>query len=77
MRVLKKLKAFEVSPVFIGAGNDTQTLAIKSEGEEPEPEVEQEVKTESETEEVGNESGVDPADMKLLIEIIALEAKNE
>lgn len=77
VRVLKKLKTFEVSPVFIGAGNDTQTLAIKSEGEEPEPEVEQEVKTESETEEVGNESGVDPADMKLLIEIIALEAKHE
>ena len=77
VRFLEDLDVFEVSPVMIGAGNDTQTLAIKSEGEKPEPEVEQEVKTESETEEVGNESGVDPADMKLLIEIIALEAKNE
>jgi HK97 family phage prohead protease len=77
VRVLKKLKAFEVSPVFIGAGNDTQTLNIKSEGVEPEPEMEQEVKTESETVEIGNESGVDPADVKLLIDIIALEAENE
>lgn len=78
VRVLKRLKTFEVSPVFIGAGNDTQTLTIKSSAENAEPVVEQEVKTESETvEEIGNESGVDPADMKLLIEIIALEAKNE
>ena len=78
VRVLKKLKTFEISPVFIGAGNNTQTLAIKSEGEEPEPEVESEVKTESETvEEIGNESGVDPADVKFLLDIIALEAKNE
>lgn len=77
VRVLKKLKTFEVSPVFIGAGNGTQTLAIKSEGEEPEPEVESEIKSESETVEVGNESGVDPADVKLLIDIIALEAENE
>lgn len=77
VRVLKKLKTFEVSPVFIGAGNNTQTLAIKSEGDKPEPIVEQEVKSESETVEVGNESGVDPADLKLFIEIIALEAKHE
>jgi len=78
VRILKKMTVFEVSPVFIGAGNDTQTLAIKSEGEEPEPEVESEVKTESETvEEIGNESGVDPADVKFLLDIIALEAKNE
>lgn len=77
VRVLKKLKTFEVSPVFIGAGNDTQTLTIKSEGVEPEPELEQEVKTESETVEIGNESCVDPADVKLLIDIIALEAENE
>jgi HK97 family phage prohead protease len=77
VRILKKMTVFEVSPVFIGAGNDTQTLTIKSEGVEPEPELEQEVKTESETVEIGNESGVDPADVKLLIDIIALEAENE
>ena len=77
VRVLKKLKTFEISPVFIGAGNNTQTLTIKSEVTEPGFIVEQEVKTESETVEVGNESGVDPADVKLLIEIIALEAEHE
>lgn len=77
VRILKKMRVYEVSPVFIGAGNNTQTLAIKSEGDKPEPVVEQEVKSESETVEVGNESGVDPADVKLLLDIIALEAKHE
>lgn len=77
VRVLKKLKTFEVSPVFIGAGNDTQTLTIKMAVEMADQITESEDKTESETVESGNESRVDPADMKLLIEIIALEAKNE
>ena len=75
VRVLKKLKTFEVSPVFIGAGNNTQTLAIKSE-DDSSLDVEPEIEVESETVEVGNESDVDSADIKLLIEILALEGKD-
>ena len=75
VRVLKKLKTFEVSPVFIGAGNNTQTLAIKSE-DDTLLDVEPEIEVESETVEVGNESDVDSADIKLLIEILALEGKD-
>jgi HK97 family phage prohead protease len=75
VRVLKKLKTFEVSPVFIGAGNNTQTLAIKSE-DDSSLDMEPEIEVESETVEVGNESDVDSADIKLLIEILALEGKD-
>ena len=75
VRVLKKLKTFEVSPVFIGAGNNTQTLAIRSE-DDSSLDVEPEIEVESETVEVGNESDVDSADIKLLIEILALEGKD-
>jgi len=75
VRVLKKPKTFEVSPVFIGAGNNTQTLAIKSE-DDSSLDVEPEIEVESETVEVGNESDVDSADIKLLIEILALEGKD-
>ena len=74
VRILKRLKTFEISPVFIGAGNNTQTLAIKSGGDAPLTE-EPETETESETVKSGNESGSDPTDVKLLIEILELEEK--
>jgi HK97 family phage prohead protease len=82
VRVLKKLKTFEVSPVFIGVGNNTQTLAIKGEddfskGEDDSSlDMEPEIEVESEADNVGNESDVDSADIKLLIEILALEGKD-
>jgi HK97 family phage prohead protease len=37
-RVLKKLKVHEVSPVLLGAGVDTRTLAVKDRGEEKDDE---------------------------------------
>lgn len=36
-RILKKLKTYEVSPVFRGAGVNTQTLAVKDKRENPTP----------------------------------------
>ncbi len=84
VRILKKVKAFEVSPVFLGAGNSTQTLAIKSDkqsldepDENPDSQTETENDNESKAEELkseivkeGDDSGVDPVDMKFLIETI-------
>lgn len=40
-RVLKKLKTYEVSPVFRGAGINTQTLAVKEQKPEDAPAVEE------------------------------------
>jgi hypothetical protein len=40
LRILQKLAAFEVSPVIVGAGIGTQTLALKSEGGAPEEDAE-------------------------------------
>lgn len=77
IRILKKLKTFEISPVFLGAGFNTQTLAIKSEGKLPPHTEEPEVEPKSEAVENGNESKVDPADFKLYIEIVELETKHE
>jgi HK97 family phage prohead protease len=76
VRILKKLRTFEISPVFIGAGNNTQTLAIKSEGDLPPLTEEPDSEPKSETVKSGNESKVDPADFKLLIEIVELETKH-
>mgnify|MGYP000977370160 CR=1 FL=1 len=70
VRILRKLSVFEVSPVFIGAGNGTQTTVIKGEGEMPPLVEEPDQDSESETVESGNESGVDPVELKFLIEII-------
>jgi HK97 family phage prohead protease len=37
-RVLKKVTVYEVSPVLLGAGIDTETLSVKAKGGTPEPE---------------------------------------
>lgn len=64
VRVLKKLKVYEVSPVFIGAGIGTGTVGIKSDKES---------NNNNETEvEVGNDktSGKSVDDWKLMFEIL-------
>jgi len=67
-RTLEKLNVYEVSPVFVGAGNNTQTTVIKS-APDTEGANEPEGETETEAGDPGNVSGVSPEDVKLLIEI--------
>jgi len=90
VRILKKVKTFEISPVFIGAGNNTQTLAIKGDDQSlDEPDQNSKSETDgdsnneskadepkSEIESSGNESGVDPEDVKFLIDLLILEVRN-
>lgn len=88
VRMLKKLKTYEISPVFIGAGNHTQTLAIKGDEQSLEDEPDQDSESEagnvssneskaekpkSETETNSNESGVDPVDFKFYLDILLMK----
>ena len=78
VRVLKSLKTFEVSPVFIGAGNDTVTTAIKSADEETQDDSDLSGSdVEGEAGSTSNLSGASPEDFKLLIDIVDMEIKNE
>ena len=76
VRYLEGLDVFEVSPVLIGAGNNTQTTIIKSVPDKGTTEPEEEAETEAVNED-SNASGVDPEDMNLLHNILAMEANNE
>lgn len=78
VRVLKKLKTHEISPVFIGAGNNTQTVAIKSADEETQNESDVSGSdVEGEAGSTSNLSGASPEDFKLLIDIVTMEIKYE
>lgn len=74
VRFLEELQVYEVSPVLIGAGNNTQTTVIKS-ALETEPDDEPEGEAETETGD-GNASGASPEDVELLITITELETEN-
>ncbi len=75
IRHLEELDVYEVSPVLIGAGNNTQTTIIKSASDEEA--IEPKEGTEAEVVEDDNASGVDPKDMELLITITEMEFENE